>query len=93
MSVPVEPLWDIFTPEVIAGLQRARLPSERLRTRVAILHAGGLNPSQVNRELRAFKAAWEALRPHLQSVCSMASTAETCAPASREPMMTTSFRP
>jgi hypothetical protein len=61
MSVPAEPLWDIFTPEVIADLQRARSPSERLRTRLAILQAGGLNPSAVNRELRAFKAAWETL--------------------------------
>jgi hypothetical protein len=27
---------------------------------LAIFHAGGLNPSRLNRELRAFKAAWEA---------------------------------
>lgn len=60
MAVPAEPLWDIFTPDVIADLQRVRSPSEPLRTRLAILHAGELNPSSLNRELRAFKAAWEA---------------------------------
>jgi hypothetical protein len=37
-----------------------RSPSDRLQTRLAILHSGGLNPSPLNRELRAFKAAWEA---------------------------------
>jgi hypothetical protein len=58
--VPTEPLWDVFTPKVIADLQQARSPSERLRTRLAILHAGGLNPSPLNQHLRAFKAAWEA---------------------------------
>jgi hypothetical protein len=58
--VPAEPLWDVFTPEVIADLQQVRSPSKPLRTRLAILHAGGLNPSPLNREMRAFKAAWEA---------------------------------
>jgi hypothetical protein len=49
----------VFTPEVVAELQQVKSPSERLLTRLAILHAGGLNPSPLNRELRAFKAAWE----------------------------------
>jgi hypothetical protein len=57
--VPGEPLWDIFTPEVIAKLRQVRSPSDRLRTRLAILNSGGLNPSVVNQELRAYKAAWE----------------------------------
>jgi hypothetical protein len=57
--VPGEPLWDVFTPEVIAKLQQVQSPSDRLQTRWAILSAGGLNPSAKNRELRAYKAAWE----------------------------------
>ncbi len=57
--VPAEPLWDVFTPAVIAKLQAIRSPSEYLKCRLAILGAGGLNPSRLNRELRAFKAAWE----------------------------------
>jgi hypothetical protein len=55
-----EPLWDVFTPEVIAKLQQVRSPTDLLKWRLAILHAGGLNPSRLNQELRAFKAAWEA---------------------------------
>ena len=58
--VPAEPLWDVFTPDVIANLRQVRSPSQRLQTRLRILDAGGLNPSPVNRELRAHKAAWEA---------------------------------
>ena len=57
--VPTEPLWDVFTPAVIAKLQAAKSPSEHLRCRLAILGAGGLNPSLLNHELRAFKSAWE----------------------------------
>jgi hypothetical protein len=57
--VPAEPLWDVFTPDVVAKLQQEKSPSDRLRFRLAILRAGGLNPSRRNRELRAFKAAWE----------------------------------
>jgi hypothetical protein len=55
-TVPAEPLWDVFTPEVIADLQQARSPTDLLKWRLAILHAGGLNPSPLNQELRAFKA-------------------------------------
>ena len=58
--LPAEPLWDVFTPEVIANLRQVRSPSQRLQTRLRILDAGGLNPNPVNRELRAHKAAWEA---------------------------------
>ena len=43
--VPAEPLWDVFTPAVIAKLQAIRSPSEYLKCRLAILGAGGLNPS------------------------------------------------
>jgi hypothetical protein len=57
--VPTEPLWDVFTPAVIAKLQAVRSPSEYLKCRLAILGAGGLNPSPLNHELRAFKSAWE----------------------------------
>jgi len=57
--IPTEPLWDVFTPVAIAKLQQVESPTDRLRTRLAILHAGGLNPSPLNRELRAYKAAWE----------------------------------
>src|SRR5215470_14819268 len=57
--VPQEPLWDVFTPEVITKLRQIRSPSDRLQNRLAIIAAGGLNPSQLNRELRAYKAAWE----------------------------------
>jgi hypothetical protein len=48
--VPAEPLWDVFTPEVIADLKLVRSPSQRLQTRLRILDAGGLNPNPVNRE-------------------------------------------
>jgi hypothetical protein len=58
--VPDEPLWDVFKPEVIARLRQVRSPGDRLKTRLAILDASGLNPSPLNRELRAHKAAWEA---------------------------------
>jgi hypothetical protein len=58
--IPAEPLWDVFTPAVIAKLQAVRSPSDYLQCRLAILGAGGLAPSLRNRELRAFKAAWEA---------------------------------
>ncbi len=50
----------MFTSDVIDKLQQETSPSDRLRCRLAILHAAGLNPSRQNRELRAFKAAWEA---------------------------------
>jgi hypothetical protein len=57
-----EPLWDVFTPEVVADLQQrqAKSPTDLLNWRLAILQAGGLDPSRLNQELRAFKAAWEA---------------------------------
>jgi hypothetical protein len=58
--VPAEPLWAVFTPEVITNLRQIRSPSQRLQTRLRILDARGLNPNPVNRELRAHKAAWEA---------------------------------
>jgi hypothetical protein len=58
--MPLEPLLDVFTPDVLTKLQQNRSPSDRLQTRFAILHSGGLNPNPRNRELRAFKAAWEA---------------------------------
>jgi hypothetical protein len=54
--IPAEPLHDVFTPEVIDDLRQVRSPSDRLRTRLAILHAGGLNPSPLNRELWTYKA-------------------------------------
>jgi hypothetical protein len=57
--VPAEPLWNVFTREVIANLRQIRSPSQRLQTRLRILDAGGLNPSPLNCELRAYKAAWE----------------------------------
>jgi hypothetical protein len=40
-------------------LQAVTSPSEYLRCRLAILGAGGLNPSPLNPELRAYKSAWE----------------------------------
>ena len=59
-AVPTEPLWNVFTPAIVANLHVIKSPSDYLRTRLAILSSGGLNPSLLNRELRAFKAAWEA---------------------------------
>jgi hypothetical protein len=53
-------VWDIFTPEVVVRLQQEKSPSDRLQYRLAVIRAAGLNPSRQNRELRAFKAAWEA---------------------------------
>jgi hypothetical protein len=58
--VPREPLWALFTPDAITSLRRVSVPSTMLDFRLAVLAAGGLNPSYANRRLRAYKAAWEA---------------------------------
>jgi len=58
--IPDEPLWNVFTPAVTAKLRAVSSRGEYLRCRLAILSADGLNPSPYNRELRAFKAAWDA---------------------------------
>jgi hypothetical protein len=57
--VPSEPLWAIFTPEVVDALQRIPNPSSTLNFRLRVLAAGGLNPSPLNQALRAYKSAWE----------------------------------
>jgi hypothetical protein len=58
--VPSEPLWAIFTLDAIRTLRYVSAPSPMLDFRLAVLGAGGLNPSYSNRRLRAYKAAWEA---------------------------------
>jgi hypothetical protein len=60
MSVPSEPLWAIFTPDVIRRLSLVGNPSRDLDFRLQVLAAGGLN-SHIPRgqALRACKAAWE----------------------------------
>jgi hypothetical protein len=52
--IPLEPLLDVFRPDVIAKLEQTGSPSDRLQTRLTILHSGGLNLISRNRELRAF---------------------------------------
>jgi len=58
-SVPNEPLWAIFTPDVITTLWRVSSPSPSLDFRLRVLAAGDLNPNYPNRTLRAYKSAWE----------------------------------
>jgi hypothetical protein len=58
-DIPREPLWDVFTPEIVDALRRIPNPSGALKLRVRVLDAGGLNPSDLNRTLRAYKSAWE----------------------------------
>ena len=57
--VPTEPLWDVFTPHVIGELQKVSMPDSWIDFRLRVLRAGGLNDAFQNRELRAYKAAWE----------------------------------
>jgi hypothetical protein len=57
--IPKEPLWEIFTREIITNLYRAK-PSDWLTYRLEVLQSGGLNPSSKNKRLRAVKSAWEA---------------------------------
>lgn len=59
-AVPREPLLDIFTSEVISKLSRVAKPSRALEFRLRVLRSGGLDPSRLNQELKAYKAAWEA---------------------------------
>ncbi len=58
-EIPREPLWKIFTPEILVNLQRAA-STDRLAFRLDALGSGGLNPSCRNKRLRAVKSAWEA---------------------------------
>jgi len=59
-DVPNEPLWAIFTPQVIDTLQRARNPSDLLVTRLRVLAAGGMHSSTwPDQAFRAYKSAWE----------------------------------
>lgn len=58
--VPAEPLWAIFTPEIVQKLRRVRRPTALLDFRLQVLAAGGLNShSDTGQALRAYKAAWE----------------------------------
>jgi hypothetical protein len=59
-AVPAEPLWAIFTPEVLSRLNRISNPSPDLTFRLAVLAAGGLASHNLRgRALRARKSAWE----------------------------------
>jgi hypothetical protein len=59
-DVPNEPLWTIFTPQVINTLRRVQNPSDFLVFRLRVLAAGGLNSSTwPGQALRAYKSAWE----------------------------------
>jgi hypothetical protein len=59
-AVPAEPLWAIFTPEVLDRLSRIRRPSPDLTFRLSVLAAGGLaSHNSRGRVLRARKSAWE----------------------------------
>src|SRR5260370_31528327 len=58
--VPADPLWAIFTPEVLDRLSRIRRPSPDLTFRLSVLAAGGLaSHNSRGRALRARKSAWE----------------------------------
>ena len=54
--VPAEPLWDVFTPAVVARLRRVKTPSAALGFRLRVLATHGLSPEH---SLRAHKSAWE----------------------------------
>jgi hypothetical protein len=54
--IPEEPLWEIFTQEVITNLYTAK-PSD---WRLDVLQSGGLNQSSRNKWLRVVKSAGEA---------------------------------
>ena len=54
--VPAEPLWNVFTPAVLAKLQRVTTPSPALTWRLRVLGADGLSPDD---SPRAHKSAWE----------------------------------
>jgi hypothetical protein len=59
-DVPNEPLWAIFTPQVIDTLRRVHNPSDLLVARLRVLAAGGFNSSTwPGRAYRAYKSAWE----------------------------------
>jgi hypothetical protein len=59
-DVPNEPLWAIFTPQVIDTLQGVQNPSDFLVFRLRVLAAGGSNPSTwPEQAFRAYKSAWE----------------------------------
>ncbi len=59
-NVPSEPLWAIFTPDVIRQLSLVGKPSRDLEFRLQVLAAGGLNSHDPRGQaLRAWKAAWE----------------------------------
>jgi hypothetical protein len=60
LTVPAEPLWAIFTPEVVAKLRQVQNPTAQLDRRLRVLAAGGLNShAYPGQALRAYKAAWE----------------------------------
>lgn len=59
-NVPSEPIWAIFTPDVIRQLSLVGNPSRDLEFRLQVLAAGGLNShTPRGQALRACKAAWE----------------------------------
>ena len=59
-DVPGEPLWAIFTPQVIDTLHRVQHPSDLLVARLRVLAADGLNSSTwPGQAFRAYKSAWE----------------------------------
>jgi hypothetical protein len=59
-NVPSEPLWAIFTPDVIRQLSLVGKPSRDLELRRQVLAAGGLNShAPRGQALRARKAARE----------------------------------
>jgi hypothetical protein len=57
--VQKEPLWDIFTPDVVASWRRMPNPTESVKLRLKVVGSGGLNPNFPNRPYPAYKAAWE----------------------------------
>lgn len=58
--IPPEPLWAVFTPEVLSALNSRRTLSNDLRQRLRILAAGAHDDTSFARRRRAFKSAWEA---------------------------------
>lgn len=56
-EIPREPLGEIFTPKILATLQRSA-STDWLSYRPDVLRADGSNPR--NKTLRTVKSAWEA---------------------------------
>jgi hypothetical protein len=57
--VPFDPLFAIFTPEVVAKLAGRQNRTDQLEHRLEVLNAGGLKTGFLETRRRSIKSAWE----------------------------------